>query len=789
MTILCDSEVANKPVTDGVEIEDETFADTSDDDETERKILVEFGVTPTDAVVLTILCDSEVANELVTDGVEIEDETFADTSDDDETERKILVEFGVTPTDAVVLTILCDSEVANELVTDGVEIEDETFADTSDDDETERKILVEFGVTPTDAVVLTILCDSEVANELVTDGVEIEDETFADTSDDDETERKILVEFGVTPTDAVVLTILCDSEVANELVTDGVEIEDEIFADTTDDDETKGKILVEFGVTPKDAVALIILCDSVVVKEPVTDGVNIEDEKFADASDDDETEGKILVKCGVTPSDTVALVVPCDSEMATEVVADCVDIEDETFADTLDDDDDETKGKILVEFGVTPKDAVALTILCDSEEVKELVIDGVDIVEDETFPDTSDDDGTEGKILVKFGITPKDAVALTILCDSEVANELVVDGVDIEDETFADASDDDETKGKTPVEFGVMPKDAVALIILCDSEVIKEPVTDGVNIEDETVADSCDDDETEGEILVEFGVTPSDTVPCDSEMATEVVADCVDIEDETFADSSDDDETEGMILVKFGVTPRDTVALAVLCDSDMATEVAADCNDIGDEICADTSDNDEREGKILVEFGVTPKDAVALTIICDSKVANELVCNGFDIEDETFADTSDDDETKGKILVEFGVTPRDTVALAVLCDNEMVTDVSADCSDMEDETISDTRDDDEKEGKILVEFGVTPKDAVVLTILCDSEEAKELATDGVNIEEEIFADTTDDDETKGKTLVKCGVTPRDTEGSAVLCDSEMATEVVANCADIEDETF
>ena len=111
----------------------------------------------------------------------------------------------------------------------------------------------------------------------------------------------------------------------------------------------------------------------------------------------------------------MALVVPCDSEMATEVVADCVDIEDETFADTSDDDDDETKWKILVEFGVTPKDAVALTILCDSEEVKELVIDGVDIVEDETFPDTSDDDGTEGKILVEFNITPKDAVALTIL--------------------------------------------------------------------------------------------------------------------------------------------------------------------------------------------------------------------------------------------------------------------------------------------------------------------------------------------------------------------------------------
>ena len=384
-------------------------------------------------------------------------------------------------------------------------------------------------------------------------------------------------------------------------------------------------------------------------------------------------------------------------------------------------------------------------------------------------------------------------MALVVPCDSEMATEVVADCVDIEDETFADSSDNDETEGMILVKFGVTPRDTVALAVLCDSDMATEVAADCNDIGDEIFADTSDNDEREGEILVEFGVTPKDavalTILCDSKVANELVCNGFDIEDETFADTSDDDETKGKILVEFGVTPRDTVALAVLCDSDMATEVAADCNDIGDEIFADTSDNDEREGEILVEFGVTPKDAVALTILCDSKVANELVCNGFDIEDETFADTTDDDETKGKILVEFGVTPRDAVALAVLCDNEMVTDVSADCFDIEDETVSDTRDDDEKEGKILAEFGVTPKDAVALTILCDSEEAKELVTDGVNIEEEIFADTTDDDETKGKTLVKCGVTPRDTEGSAVLCDSEMATEVVADCADIEDETF
>ena len=40
--------------------------------------------------------------------------------------------------------------------------------------------------------------------------------------------------------------------------------------------------------------------------------------------------------------------------------------------------------------------------------------------------------------MVEFGFKPRDAVALAVLCDSEIVTELVADGVDIEYETFLD---------------------------------------------------------------------------------------------------------------------------------------------------------------------------------------------------------------------------------------------------------------------------------------------------------------------------------------------------------------
>ena len=301
---------------------------------------------------------------------------------------------------------------------------------------------MKFDVTPSDAVALVVVCDSEIVTELVADDVDIEYETFADTSDDDETEGGKLVEFGFKPREAVALALLCDSERAKALVVaGGVDIEDETFPDTSGDDETEGRILVEFDVMPRDAVALVVVCDSDIVTELVADGVDIECETFVDTSGDDETEGGILVEFRVMPRDVVALVVVCvallcDSEIAKELVADGVDIEDETFTDTL--DDDETEGRTVIEFGFKPRDAVTFAVLCDSEIAKELVVDGGVDIEDETFPDTSGDDEAEGRMLVKFDVTPRDAVTLVVVCDSEIVTELVADVVDIEYETFPD---------------------------------------------------------------------------------------------------------------------------------------------------------------------------------------------------------------------------------------------------------------------------------------------------------------------------------------------------------------
>jgi len=265
-------------------------------------------------------------------------------------------------------------------------------------------------------------------------------------------------------------------------------------------------------------------------------------------------------------------------------------------------------------------------------------------MEDEAFANTSSDDETKGRILLEIGVSPKDAVALTILCDSSEVKELVSEGVDIEEETFSDTSDDDdETQGRRQVEFGVTLEDAVALTILCDSGDVKELLSEGVDIEEETFANTSDDDETEGKILVEFGVTARDMVALailfDSDMAIEVAGDRIDIEDETFADTlDDDDETEGKSLEESFVIPRDAVPLAVFCDSEKGKEFVAVCFDTEDETFPNTADADEAESIMLEKTCVTPKDAVALVVL-DTVMFTKLVAGSFDMEDDIFTVT------------------------------------------------------------------------------------------------------------------------------------------------------
>ena len=277
---------------------------------------------PKDAIALAVLCDSEIAKELVADGKDIKDETFPDTAGD-ETESTTLDEFGVTPRDAVKLAVLCVNETAKELVADDKDIKDETFADTAGD-ETESATLDEFGVTPRDAVKLAVLCDNETAKELVADV----------------TRGGTLDESDVRPTEAGALIVLWDCGVQTQLVTDCFDIEYETFGNASDDDETEVKMLVKFSVTPTDAVGLAVL--GVAVK--VENLANILEDDEYDVSEDDRSEGRTLAKVGIKPSDTGTRIVVWDSETHTQLVTDCFDIEDEdadgvdiefeTFADT-----------------------------------------------------------------------------------------------------------------------------------------------------------------------------------------------------------------------------------------------------------------------------------------------------------------------------------------------------------------------------------------------------------------------------------------------------------------------
>ena len=639
----------------------------------------------------------------------------------------------------------------------------ETLDNASDNDKTSEYALVD---SPFELGV--VLWDSKIEIELVADCFDIKVGTLNNITDEDKTEGRILDDNGITITDDVALKVLSEGEINRELVADSFNIEKETLTVTSNDDETKGNTLDESGVTTTDAVALALLCDGEMTTELVADCCNVKDETLTNIADEDEIKGGTFDDSGVKPTDTVEL-----ADIIAELTADRVDINDEAFSNTS--DDGKTKDRVLGEYSVSPTDAVRLAVLCDSEIVRTLVVDGVD-----SKDETSADDATEAGALVEFDDTPRDDVTLIELCDSNISTELVIDSVDIKDETLANTWYDDETEGRILVEFGVTPTDAVELVVLRNGEIVTNPVAGGVDIV--AFSDTSDDNEREGKIMVELGVTPRETVAlailCDSEMFTDLVADGVDIEDETFSNTPDDDETEGKILVEFSVTPTDAVKLAVLCDGEMVTEGSADCFDIGDGTFADTSDDDDTEGKTLVEFTVTPTDAVKLAVLCDSEIFTDLVADRVDIKDETFADTSDDDETEREILVEFSVTPTDDVKLAVLFDGEMVTEDSADCIDVEDETFADTSGDDD-----------TPTDAVKLAVLCDSEMVTEVFADWFDIEDETFANTSDDDEREGKMLVEFGVTARDMVALAILFDSDMVTEVAADCIDIEDETF
>jgi len=316
-----------------------------------------------------------------------------------------------------------------------------------------------------------------------------------------------------------------------------------------------------------------------------------------------------------------------------------------------------------------------------------------------------------------------------------MTRERVADCFDIEVETLTDTPDDeDETKYGTLDESDVTTTGSVVLSVLFDGKMTRERVVDCFHIEVETLTDTPDDeDETKYGTLDESDVTTTGSVVLSvlfgGKMTRERVVDCFDIEVETLTDTSDDDdddEAKDRTLDESDVSTTDAVAMAVLCDVNMARERVADCFGMEVETLTDTSDDDndddeddEAEDVTLDETDVTTTDAVVLSVLCDGKMAKESVADCFGKEVETLTDTSDDeDEAKYRTLDESDVTTIDAVAMAVFCDGKMTRGRVADCFGMEVETLTDTSDnDDEAKDGTLDESDVTTTDAVTMTIL------------------------------------------------------------------------
>ena len=520
-----------------------------------------------------------------------------------------------------------------------VEDDTETLANTLGDDETDDRTLDETGEVDKSALAISSwVVDEWLLPDALSDCFDVENKTFDSTSEDAGTVGKTLVKSVVKVVKNIGVVELWGCEVERELAggsrIDCLDTDVETFTNILDDSEPVKTTVVKSGAEVVEAVALPVLWGLEEVTELVANALvecfDIENEMVTECSGDentegrtldesadtpadadcDETKGNTLDESTVTPTDAVALLVLCDDEMATKRVADCFDIKEETLTNI--EDKDETEGRTLDEYGVTTPNAVTLDLLCDGKTARERSADCF-VMEVVTLTNISDVDETEGRILDESGVAPRDAVALDVLCDCEIFTELVADCFDIEDKTLADTSDNDETAGRPVDEPVVVAMGIVASVLVWDCEVYTQLPGDSLDIVDETSPDSSDDGGIGG--------------------LKNIVATCV--RGSSVSESSDDDNTEGRTLDESADIPAD-----------------ADC--------------DETKGNTLDESTVTPTDAVALPILCDDKMATERVADCFDMEVVTLTNISDDDETEGRILDESGVAPRDAMALGVL---------------------------------------------------------------------------------------------------------------------------
>ena len=178
-----------------------------------------------------------------------------------------------------------------------------------------------------------------------------------------------------------------------------------------------------------------------------------------------------------------------------------VDIECDALGITS--DVDETYWIVLVESDAgAVRDDVGDELLV-SEVDAELVVDVITGAEDEAVTSTWGDDESEGISLVESDVMAVGDVVGAELLVCEVDAELVADGTaDCEGEAVTSTSDDDETNGNTLVESYVWLLDDIFGAELLVGEVDAELVPDAIADTDDEAVTSASNDDTVKFILV-----------------------------------------------------------------------------------------------------------------------------------------------------------------------------------------------------------------------------------------------------------------------------------------------
>ncbi|KAJ7391049.1 hypothetical protein OS493_021070 [Desmophyllum pertusum] len=790
---------ADRLVRDPFNIEDEKPAGSlDDDDKTEDRTLVEYGNELVRWDVLTKLWSFEdvaggAADRLVRDPFNIEDEKPAGSlDDDDKTEDRTLIEYGNELVRWDVLTKLWSFEdvaggAADRLVRDPFNIEDEKPAGSlDDDDKTEDRTLVEYGNELVWWDVLTKLWSFEdvaggAADRLVRDPFDIEDEKPTSSLDDEnEIEARTLVEYRNELVGWDVLTKLWRFEDVTGVTADGLvdsfNTEDEKPASPLDDDdETEDRTLVE----NRDETDVKGGAADKLARDPF----NIEEERPASSLNDDEKEDGTLLEYRdeLVGGDVLTKLWRFEdvtAGAADTLVRDPFNIEDETPAIPLD-DDDETEDRILLEN----RDEIDFV-----RGSADTLGDCFNIEDEKPASSLDDDDETEDKTLLENRDELVGGDVLTNFWSFEdiaggTADRLVRGSVNIEDEKRARSLDDDETECATVLEYRNELVDRKVLPKLCSVEDVAGGDADRLT-KNQLVPWTTMMKQKTGH-LFEYG---NELVSWDvlakrwsfedvtGGTADRLVGVPFNIEEEKPTSSLDDEVEIEARIAEYRNELVGWDVLNKLWSSEDVREGAADTLvdsfNIEDEKPASPLDDDgETEDRTLLENRDELVGGDVLTKLWSFEdvaggAADKLVRDLFNIEDEKPAGSlNDDDKTEDRTLVEYG---NELVSWDVVTKRSSIEDVAGGTADrlvrvpfnIEDEKpASSLDDDDETEDRTRDECDNELVGWDVLTKLWRFEDVREGAADTLvdsfNIEDEKPASPLDDDdETEDRTLVE-----------------------------------